>query len=245
MPASHCGIEQLGPASNGWAPVQAMLNGHLWSGYVEEALLAPGQQYSTYPFMSDLVSPQLCVVSITSPDVLNVRIGPSVDAALLDTLAPNECRIFTSGQTDPTGRWLQVSVDQTSLGGWVAAAFVESTMLAYVPRGDAPNQAVLFETIQSLNTGEPILTGGGTQTMRLTLPGGPIAGTEWAERSWLVASIDINGTPPIEIELPAEIDPTQLVVSVYWPQDRFCLSNGTPERVADGRYRVPVLTLCV
>lgn len=238
LPASQCGIEQLGPTVNGWTPIQAMVYSYLRSGFIEDGLLAGGPAYSTPPFQSNLVTPESCVVNIVAPDVLNLRIGPSVDSPILDTLAPGQCRIFPTGQADPTGRWIQVSVDRTSLGGWVAASFIESTLIDYVPQGSGPDQTVVFDVLDFI-TGEALT--GSSHRIRLTLPGGAIPGTDGVQRQWFLGTIDGVSA----FTLPAEIDPTQVVVTAYRPQDPFCASNGTPEPVGDGRYRVASATLCV
>lgn len=235
--AGQCGIAQLGPISNGWAPVQAWVGRALQSGYIEASVLSSGEPGTTPPFSADLVSIDSCVVDIFAPDVLNLRIAPSIEAPILDTLGPGQCRIFPTGRFDATGRWAQVSVDQTSLGGWVASSFLESRMLDYPRSPGVPDNPATFALITNQQPG-PVTAA--THTIRLTVPGELLAGTDGAQRQWLLGNLDQSGS----IALPADLDPTTIVVTAYRPEDPYCSYTGTPEIAANGRYEVAVLGLC-
>jgi uncharacterized protein YraI len=56
---------------------------------------------------------------------LNVRQGPGIQFAIIDTL-PRGVAVGFTGVTDPTGAWVEVTSDAAPTG-WVAAAFLSQT----------------------------------------------------------------------------------------------------------------------
>lgn len=100
----QCGIIVTAPCENGWCAAE---DGHR-AGFVRGTYIAP-------------VSPALyCVTGVAADDALNLRSGPSAQAPVLTTLAPNQCDIAFLPYADAGWQRIRVS----GWEGWVARRFL-------------------------------------------------------------------------------------------------------------------------
>lgn len=171
-----------------------------------------------------LVQDQFCVVDIVAPDTLHVRSGPSLQDAIVGTLAEGECRIYLAEGED-TGWWeIDVERPNGAIRGWVSSKF-----LAPLRAPIDPDASTVVITI-SVDYGIDSVSPEPLEAFRLVNAEGLVVGL-----------LNANG----EIAVPVDMDLSLARIEAPFADDRYCAWTGQLAfEGADNRYSSLLGALC-